>query len=151
AGIPVLSGFFSKDEILGSLFARGRESTLAEAHLLGVPGSAIVYVAYAMCLAAAFMTATYMTRMMLYTFHGPNRSGEREREHLHEAPWVMTGPLVILGILTVVGGWLNIPKFLPIGPIGGLEHWLEPVVGQSALRVTNGVPPELPHSTEYAL
>ena len=48
------------------------------------------------------MTAMYMTRMMLYTFHGPNRTGEKEREHLHEAPWIMTGPLVVLGVLSVV-------------------------------------------------
>ena len=57
---------------------------------------------YVLGLAAAFMTAVYMTRMMLYTFHGPNRTGEKEREHLHEAPWIMTGPLVVLGVLSVV-------------------------------------------------
>ncbi|HEX8672806.1 MAG TPA: hypothetical protein VF710_13000, partial [Longimicrobium sp.] len=57
----------------------------------------------------ALLTAVYMTRMMLYTFHGANRTGEGERSHLHEAPWIMTGPLVVLGVLTVFGGWLNIP------------------------------------------
>jgi NADH-quinone oxidoreductase subunit L len=151
AGIPPLAGFFSKDEILGSLFARGSASTLAQTHWLGIPGSAIVYFAYLLAVAAAFMTATYMTRMMLYTFHGPNRTGERERSHLTEAPWVMTGPLVVLGVLTVIGGWLNIPKILPIGPIGVLDHWLEPVVGAATLRVTNGVPHEGSHAVEYGL
>jgi NADH-quinone oxidoreductase subunit L len=92
-----------------------------------------------------------MTRMMLYTFYGPNRTGADEQKHLAEAPWVMTGPLVVLGVLSAVGGWMNLPALLPLGPIGQLEHWLEPVVGESALRVTHGVALEAPHTTEYAL
>jgi NADH-quinone oxidoreductase subunit L len=151
AGIPLFSGFFSKDEILSGVFARTHGSTLAEAHLLGVPGGVVLYVVYFLGVAAAFMTATYMTRMMLYTFHGPNRSGDREREHLSEAPWVMTGPLVVLGVLSAVGGWLNVPAILSVGPTGLLDHWLEPVVGESALRVTNGTPAHLEHSTEWGL
>ena len=118
AGIPPFSGFFSKDEILGSLFLRAGHSTLADAHWLGIPGSAIMYLAYVLGLAAAFMTAVYMTRMMLYTFHGPNRTGEKERGHLREAPWIMTGPLVVLGVLSVFGGWFNLPALLPLGPVG---------------------------------
>src|ERR1700730_11277376 len=47
---------------------------------------------------------------MLYTFHGPNRTGEKEQTHLHEAPWIMTGPLVILGLLSAAGGLLNVPE-----------------------------------------
>jgi len=62
---------------------------------------------------------------MLYTFHGPNRTGERERAHLHEAPWVMTGPLVVLGALSLAGGVLNLPEL--VGGKPWLEHWLEPV------------------------
>src|SRR4029078_8255327 len=110
-----------------------------------------MYLAYVLCVAAAFMTAVYMTRMMLYTFHGPNRSGAREREHLVEAPWIVTGPLVVLGLFSVFGGWFNLPPLLPLGPVGGLEHWLEPVVGQGALRVTGGAPIEASHGTEYTL
>ncbi|MHB0948743.1 MAG: NADH-quinone oxidoreductase subunit L [Gemmatimonadaceae bacterium] len=151
AGIPPFAGFFSKDEILGSVFLRARESTLAEAHWLGIPGSAVLYIVYVLGLAAALMTAIYMTRMMLYTFHGPNRTGEKERAHLHEAPWIMTGPLVVLGLLSLAGGWFNLPTLIPIGPVGVLEHWLEPVVGESMLRVTNGTVPEATHATEYAL
>src|SRR6185369_5516024 len=125
SGIPPFSGFFSKDEILGSVFARARESTLAEAHWLGIPGSAVLYIVYGMGLVAALMTAVYMTRMMIYTFHGPNRTGEEERKHLHEAPWVMTGPLVVLAILSAVGGWLNLPNLAPfssLGRVGLLDH-----------------------------
>ncbi len=111
AGIPPLAGFFSKDEILGALFARAQGSTIAQAHLFGIPGTVWLYFAWVLGLSAALMTAVYMTRMMLYTFHGPNRTGDAERQHLKEAPWVMTGPLVVLAALTVVGGWLNLPEF----------------------------------------
>lgn len=151
AGIPPFSGFFSKDEILGSLFARAGHSTLADAALLGIPGKFWLYFAWVLGLSAALMTATYMTRMMIYTFHGPNRSGEKERAHLHEAPWIMTGPLLVLGVLTVAGGWLNIPSLLSfLGPSGNLEHWLEPVVGPAAAAVTGGAA-HLSHSTEWIL
>jgi NADH-quinone oxidoreductase subunit L len=112
AGIPPLSGFFSKDEILASAFGRGPEAPL-------------FYVIWGVGTVAALMTAFYMTRMMLYTFHGPNRTGETERSHLHEAPWVMTGPLVVLGAGAALGGLLNLPEILP--GAGWLEHWLEPV------------------------
>jgi NADH-quinone oxidoreductase subunit L len=138
SGIPPFSGFFSKDEILGSVFARAQHSTIASAHLFGIPGSAWLYFAWILGLAAAFMTATYMTRMMIYTFHGPNRTGERERGHLSEAPWIMTGPLVVLGILAAIGGWLNLPEFVPLGRVGLLDHWLEPVVGEATASVIAG-------------
>ena len=112
AGIPPLSGFFSKDEILGAAFALG---TAQPAWL--------VY--WAMGLAAALLTAFYMTRLMLYTFHGPNRTGDQARTHLHEAPWVMTAPLVVLFPLSLAGGVLNLPEL--VGGKPWLEHWLAPV------------------------
>jgi len=117
AGVPPLSGFFSKDEILGAAFARGAL----------VPGW---YVFWGMGLAAALLTAFYMTRLMLYTFHGPNRTGDAARAHLHEAPWVMTGPLVALGVLSAVGGIMNLPDLVRGGE--RLAHWLEPVTRASA-------------------
>jgi NADH-quinone oxidoreductase subunit L len=151
AGIFPFAGFFSKDEILGGVFLRARESTLADAHWLGIPGNIVLYACYAIGLAAAFMTAVYMTRMLIYTFLGPNRTGDRERDSLAEAPWIMTGPLIVLGVLSAIGGWLNVPSAIPLGRVGGLEHWLEPVVGASALRVTHGVTAEAAPSLEYAL
>jgi NADH-quinone oxidoreductase subunit L len=102
-------------------------------------------------LAAALMTAVYMTRMMLYTFHGPNRTGEKEQPLLKEAPWVMTGPLVVLGALSLVGGFVNLPKILPIGATEILHHWLEPVVGEGTSLVLKGEEMHLSHATEYAL
>ncbi|HEU4641725.1 MAG TPA: NADH-quinone oxidoreductase subunit L, partial [Gemmatimonadaceae bacterium] len=153
AGIPLFAGFFSKDEILGAVFERAHGSTLAEAHWLGMPGSTVLYIVYALGITGALLTAIYMTRMMLYTFHGPNRSGAREQEHLHEAPWSMTGPLVVLGVLSALGGVINLPHFLHASPAwtGGLDRWLEPVVGESALRITHGIAPEMPANTEYTL
>ncbi len=147
AGIPIFAGFFSKDEILGAAFAHAQGSVLADSSLFGIPGSAILYLVYLFGVAAAFLTAVYMTRMMLYTFHGPNRTGDSERPHLAEAPWVMTGPLVVLGVLSAFGGWLNRPELipLPLAPAGALEHWLEPVVGQSE-RLLAGPAAEAAHS-----
>jgi NADH-quinone oxidoreductase subunit L len=150
AGVPPFSGFFSKDGILGAVFARAQHGPLAEATWLGMPGSAVLYVLYGLGLLTAFLTAIYMTRMMLYTFHGPNRTGEAEQAHLREAPWSMTGPLLILGALSAVGGWLNLPAALPLGPVGVLEKWLEPVVG-AATTAVGGVVGEEVTNTEYGL
>jgi NADH-quinone oxidoreductase subunit L len=142
SGIPPFAGFFSKDEILGAVFARAQGSTLAGATWLGIPGSVLLYAIYAVGVIAALLTAIYMTRMMIYTFHGPNRTGTEEQNHLHDAPWSMTGPLVVLGILTLAGGWLNLPHAitgtLPIGPSEVLNRWLEPVVGAATARVAAG-------------
>ena len=153
AGIPPFSGFFSKDEILSAVFARAHGSTLASATWLGIPGSILLYVIYGLGLAAALLTAIYMTRMMLYTFHGPTRTGTEEEKHLREAPWVMTGPLVVLGILTVFGGWLNLPRvvtdLVPLGPAEVMARWLNPVVGSATARIAGSG--HLEHSTEYAL
>ena len=151
AGIPPFSGFFSKDEILAAVFARTHHSTLAEATWLGIPGGVVLYGVYALGLAAALMTAVYMTRMMLYTFHGPNRTGSAEEAHLREAPWIMTGPLVVLGVLSALGGLLNLPTIVGGGMTEILHHWLEPVVGEGTLRVTLGEAQHLSHATEYAL
>jgi len=154
AGVPPFAGFFSKDEILGAAFARAHGSTLADASLLGMSGSTVLYIVWVFGLAAALLTAIYMTRMMLYTFHGPNRTGDAARAHLGEAPWIMTGPLVVLGALSLAGGWLNLPalitEMVPLGPAGLLEHWLEPVVGEATARVA-GEGTHLAVSTEELL
>ena len=112
SGVPPLSGFFSKDEILAAAFARGGDRP-------------IYYLFYAMGVLAALLTAFYMARLLTMTFLGPNRTGEQERQHLHDAPMVMTGPLIALGVLSVIGGLLNLPPF--IGGGAALEHWLEPI------------------------
>lgn len=88
---------------------------------------------------------------MLYTFHGPNRTGEKEQPLLKEAPWIMTGPLVVLGVLSAVGGFVNLPKLFGGNAAELLHHWLEPVVGEGTLLVLKGEEAHLSHSTEYAL
>jgi NADH-quinone oxidoreductase subunit L len=133
AGMPPFSGFFSKDEILGAAFARGSTQ----------PGW---YLFWALGLVAALLTAFYMTRLMLYTFHGPNRTGAREQVHLHEAPWVMTGPLLILGVLSFAGGVINLPEL--VGGHAWLEHWLEPAIPAAAALMA--VPHASP-TTEWTL
>jgi NADH-quinone oxidoreductase subunit L len=133
AGIPPFAGFFSKDEILAAAFARGADSPA-------------YYVFYAMGLVAALLTAFYMARLMAMTFLGPNRTGEQERAHLHEAPWIMTGPLVVLAVLSALGGALNLPHL--VGGHAALERWLEPVMAP-AHRFSHLVMPE--GSTEYLL
>jgi NADH-quinone oxidoreductase subunit L len=87
-----------------------------------------------------------MARLMAMTFLGENRTGERERGHLHEAPWIMTGPLLVLGVLSALGGALNLPHL--VGGHAALERWLEPVM-EPGLRLTHLVMPS--GSTELAL
>ncbi|MEO6778286.1 MAG: NADH-quinone oxidoreductase subunit L [Gemmatimonadaceae bacterium] len=152
SGIPPFAGFFSKDSILGAVYEHSGDSVLTGATWLGMPGRSILLAVYVIGLAGAFLTAVYMTRLMLYTFHGKSRASEEDQKHLHEAPWVMTGPLAVLGVLSLIGGWMNLPAIASfLGPAGGLDHWLEPVVGVATRRMTNGVALEASPSTEAAL
>ena len=125
AGIWPFAGFFSKDEIIWSAGASA-----------GGAYSAAFTLFWLMALAAALLTAFYMTRLMVMTFHGDNRTGREEAEHLHEAPGTMTVPLVVLAVLSVFGGWINVPEALQESAAGlfgvlpmseWLHHWLEPV------------------------
>ena len=149
AGIPPLAGFFSKDSILSAVAERAMESPLAEASLGPVPGRIVLWFAYALALITAFLTAAYMTRLMRYTFQGRFRSGPDVEGEVHDAPWILRGPLLVLGALTLVGGWLQLPEVLPLGRIGLLDQWLEPTTGNAgALLAGNG---HLAHSTEFLL
>jgi NADH-quinone oxidoreductase subunit L len=136
AGIPPFSGFFSKDEILALAFARGAEQP-------------VYYVFYALGLVAALLTAIYMARLIAMTFLGTNRTGEAETAHLHEAPPSMTIPLIVLGVLSVVGGAINLPHL--VGGHQWLDQWLRPVLAPSEVTAFGQSlhPPE--GTTEYAL
>lgn len=123
AGIWPFAGFFSKDEIIWQ----------AAVHAVG-PYAGWAKLIWFMALAAAILTAVYMTRLMILTFHGENRSGKEEAKHLHEVPPVMWVPLAVLAVLSVVGGWVNVPHEIADLPVLGwiptsewLHHWLEPL------------------------
>ncbi|WP_333627275.1 NADH-quinone oxidoreductase subunit L [Sphingobacterium siyangense] len=128
AGIPPFSGFFSKDEILAGAFAASP-------------------VLWGLGFIGALMTAFYMFRMLFMTFFGTFRGTEEQKHHLHESPKSMTMPLIVLAILSVVGGVINLPAVL------GGNHWLEdflaPVFseGKAIIPATH----HLEHSTEYVL
>jgi NADH-quinone oxidoreductase subunit L len=94
SGIPLLSGFFSKDEILGSLYENGYTT----AWLVG--------------LLTAVLTAFYMMRLYLLTFEGESRVPEGIKHHVHESPSSMTVPLIVLSVLSILGGYMGVPEFM---------------------------------------
>ncbi|TND10678.1 MAG: proton-translocating NADH-quinone oxidoreductase subunit L [Bacteroidetes bacterium] len=105
AGIPFLSGFFSKDEILAYTYERSQVYWIA-----GVLGS--------------MLTAFYMFRLYFLTFRGKFRGTHEQEHHLHESPASMTIPLVILAILAVGAGYIGIPGFVLHD-----SHWLHHYLG----------------------
>jgi NADH-quinone oxidoreductase subunit L len=116
AGIPIFSGFFSKDEILWWAFASTRGSML-------VWGIAAI---------TAGMTAFYMFRCLYMTFYGEQRTHKKAKDHVHESPWVITLPLVVLAFLAAVGGLIGIPHAIDFLHVGNkLEHFLAPVFHHS--------------------
>ena len=130
AGIWPFAGFFSKDEIIWQTAAFGGATN--------APYPALYTVYWLIALAAALLTAFYMTRMMVMTFHGESRTGAEEEKALHEAPAVMWAPLAVLAVLAVVGGWINVSEHLQetllgLGPLtsGWLHEWLHPITEQA--------------------
>jgi NADH-quinone oxidoreductase subunit L len=123
AGVPPFSGFFSKDEILAAAYAKNPIYWF-----LGLIGAA--------------MTAFYMFRLYATTFLGQFRGTEAQASHLHESPVSMTIPLIILAVLSAVGGAMDVPEIL------GGHHWLgqhlSSIIGaQEALHLS--------HTTEWIL
>jgi NADH-quinone oxidoreductase subunit L len=153
SGFPLLSGFFSKDEILWKTWSSESAGTAGAGKFLWVIG-----------IITAGITAVYMTRLMVMTFWGTERFREAHDEHAahaasdshhaaadsedeeddeheehhhgpvepHESPWTMTVPLVVLAILSIVGGWVGIPYALSGGVVSNyFEQTLEPVVARA--------------------
>ena len=149
AGIPPLAGFFSKDAILSAVAERAIESPLAESSLGPIPGRVILWFAYGLALVTAFLTAIYMTRLMRYTFQGRFRSGDDVAAEVHDAPWTLRAPLIVLGAFTLVAGWLQLPEVLPLGRTGLLDRWLQPTLGSAATMLAGTG--HLSHNTEYIL
>jgi len=121
AGVPPFAGFWSKDEILLYVYADNR-------------------LLYAVGMVTALLTAYYMTRQVVMVFFGEARWNDASAEHgahgdfkPHESPRVMLVPLVVLSVLSVIGGGMQLPfsKDLHF-----LEHWLEPVVEESERKIS---------------
>jgi len=110
AGIPPFAGFFSKDAIL---FASFQNETAGR-------------ILYGLGLLTALLTAFYMFRLIFLTFNGKPRYDEK-KVHVHESPWSMLGPLGVLAILSVIGGWFALPTFFQ-GP-DYFANFLAPVFG----------------------
>lgn len=127
AGLPPFAGFFSKDEILAHVFEHNK---LLWA--LGVLGSG--------------MTSFYMFRLLFLTFFGEFRGTDEQRHHLHESPVTMTAPLVVLAILSAVGGVLNLPGG------GWLSEFMAPLFeGSRQVNPAAFAESAVDHSTEYIL
>ncbi|HKW64734.1 MAG TPA: NADH-quinone oxidoreductase subunit L [Candidatus Acidoferrum sp.] len=105
AGMPPFAGFFSKDEILGRAFERH-------------------WALWAVGFITAGMTAFYMFRLAYVTFSGYSRADEHAQRHIHESPHSMTIPLMILALLSVIGGWMGSTRF---------SKFLEPVMSKAGV------------------
>jgi NADH-quinone oxidoreductase subunit L len=103
-GFPGTSGFFSKDLLIDAVY---------DSHRAGAR------YAYFCVLGGVFITALYTFRAFFMTFHGKERMDEETRHHLHESPWVVTVPLILLAIPSVVVGWLTEQPILFGGYFGG--------------------------------
>jgi len=133
SGVPIFAGFFSKDEILWKTWSAAGLGSFSK-------------VLWAIGATTALLTAIYMTRLMVMTFWGNERfrgtrSGHTEHEEQddhhhhpvepHESPWLMTLPLIVLAVLSTVGGFIGIPYALANRDINVIEHTLEPVVAHA--------------------
>ncbi len=123
SGIPPFSGFFSKDEILAHTYEHNK-------------------ILWLLGMIASMLTAFYMFRLLFLTFFGKFRGTHAQEHHLHESPPSMTIPLIVLAILSVIGGLLGLPEFWDLP--NWMAHNLDPVI----LRKDPGM---LPHETEWML
>lgn len=109
SGIPPFAGFFSKDEILAKVFE-------------------LSPVMWGLAVVGSLMTSFYMFRLLFLTFFGEFRGTEDQKHHLHESPFSMTMPLMILAVLSAIGGFFNFPALF--GGHQWLAHFLAPIVGE---------------------
>jgi NADH-quinone oxidoreductase subunit L len=141
SGIPIFAGFFSKDEILWKTWS---------ASTFGLPGPVWSKLLWGIGAVTALLTAIYMTRMMVMTFWGNERFREKHAEHHdhahhqddghhgihepHESPWVMTLPLIVLAVLSTVGGFMGVSyalgSLVSEHPTNYIEQTLDPVIAE---------------------
>lgn len=123
SGVPPFSGFFSKDEILAHTYEHSK--------ILWLIG-----------MIASMLTAFYMFRLLFLTFYGKFRGTHEQEHHLHESPSSMTFPLIVLAILSVVGGLLGLPEFWH------LPNWMHDNLESVIIRKDPSI---LAHETEWFL
>lgn len=137
AGIPPLAGFFSKDEILMHTFSMG----------YGDFAAPLYFLLWGVATITAFLTAFYMFRLTLTTFHGSFKlpklvkGAEKAEEYLHESPSTMTIPLWTLAGLSIAGGFIGIPNFITKtfggeGAINWLGAWISPIAADIPLTLS---------------
>lgn len=124
SGLPPFSGFFSKDELLATAFENN-----IWLWLIGVVG--------------ALLTSFYMFRIFWLTFYGKFRGTGKQLEHLHESPKVMTVPLILLAILSFLGGFINVPALF--GGSSAFAEYLKPVLNFRTESTS------MHHSTEWVI
>lgn len=129
AGIPPFAGFFSKDEILAKAFE-------------------INPVLWGLGVLGAMLTAFYMFRLMFLTFFGSFRGTHEQEHHLHESPLSMTLPLIVLALLSIVGGFFNVPQVLHSNTL--LTQYFEPIF-RDAYAILSHEHHAISHTTEYIL
>ena len=130
SGIPPFAGFFSKDEILSHVYEHNK-------------------LMWAIGVFTSFLTAFYMFRLLFLTFFGEFRGTEEQRHHLHESPASMTLPLIVLAILSTVGGFMGAPMLF--GGRHYLSDYLAPIFTYTHRLVPASSSAELPQSTEWML
>ena len=132
SGLPLLSGFFSKDEILAMNFANG----------------GMYYGLWAVGVLTAAITAFYSWRMVGLVFFGEERF-DAAKVHPHESPGSMTGPLFVLAFLSIAGGLIGLPPVLHLPHV--LHSWLEPVTAPGTAILHGDHAPHLSHAAEWVL
>jgi NADH-quinone oxidoreductase subunit L len=138
SGVPIFAGFFSKDEILWQTWSAAGLGSFNK--ILWIVGAI-----------TALLTAIYMTRLMIMTFGGSERF-HSEHSKPHESPWIMTVPLIVLAVLSTVGGFIGVPYALANRDINVIEHTLEPTVAHvPALEATNNTDEHSEISAERSL
>ena len=146
SGIPIFAGFFSKDEILWKTWNGGA---------FNLPNLVWSKLLWGIGALTALLTAVYMTRMMVMTFWGEERFRQTETAHHdehdehadaahhsthepHESPWIMTVPLIVLAVLSTVGGFVGVPyalgSLISDHPVNYIEQTLDPVVAKMAVK-----------------
>ena len=128
SGIPPFAGFFSKDEILAKSFEKSP-------------------MVWGIAAFSSVITAIYMFRLFYLTFYGKFRGTHEQEHHLHESPATMTTPLIVLAVLSAIGGFMGMPEIF--GMPHKLEEYLAPVL--SDIKEAGPDAHALSHSMEWIL